>query len=315
MKDRPNYLCDMHTHTTRSDGADTPFELISNASEKGMKVIAITDHDIRPPETVDVDGKKIDVVTYAKQNRLELIRGIEISCETEIEDVHIVCLNCDWNDRFFDELEDAVPRSKIESYKELTKALTENKMPISWEEVLDNGGSPIDEKSVQKKMIFELMARKGYAKDWQTAKLMVKNTPEYQIKRRKPEALKVMQEIKRMDGICILAHPYLIAETVKVHEKTMSREEFVDLLIEEGLDGIEAVYPYDKTSYGGILSKEDIAEEVLKRYKDRLSIISGGSDYHADHKKGIQNSREIGEAGITYEYFSNNQKLAKLVSV
>ena len=52
---RPPYLVDLHTHSTRSDGADTPKQLIDNAAARGMKVLAITDHDIRPPEKIQID--------------------------------------------------------------------------------------------------------------------------------------------------------------------------------------------------------------------------------------------------------------------
>ena len=45
---KPNYTIDLHCHTNRSDGADTPKELVDQAAEAGMKVIAITDHDVRP---------------------------------------------------------------------------------------------------------------------------------------------------------------------------------------------------------------------------------------------------------------------------
>lgn len=309
---KPNYECDLHTHTNRSDGADTPAELIENAAAVGMKVIAMTDHDVRPPEKIQVGGTMVDAVAYARSRGLILLRGTEISCETEVEDVHIVCLGCDWTDAFFDKLEQDVPRSKIEAYRALTEALTQNGMPVRWEEVLENNGHPVDEQSVQKKMIFELLARKGYVKDWQTAKLLVKSTPAFQIKRRKPDALYVIREVKRMGGICILAHPYLIADTVKTGGRTMSRDQFIDCLIEAGLDGIEVRYTYDKTSYGGSLTKEEIAQEVLQKYGNRLPILSGGSDYHADHKKGVANARQIGEAGINCEEFFRNALLAHL---
>ena len=41
------YECDLHCHTTRSDGSDTPQELILNAEKAGVKVLAVTDHDVR----------------------------------------------------------------------------------------------------------------------------------------------------------------------------------------------------------------------------------------------------------------------------
>ena len=60
--------------------------------------------------------------------------------------------------------------SKVGSYRELVKRLNADGMKMTWEEVLDNGGNPVQEDQVQKKMIFELIARKGYQKDWSAAK-------------------------------------------------------------------------------------------------------------------------------------------------
>ena len=334
---RPSYPVDLHTHSTRSDGADTPQQLIDHAAALGMKIIAITDHDIRPPKDILVetagagndspmekavlekteagDSVLVDAVDYAWSKGLHLLRGIEISCETTAEDCHLVCLGCDWEDPFFDSLERAVVESKIGSYRELVRRLNADGMYMTWEEVLENGGNPVAEEQVQKKMIFELIARKGYQKDWSRAKLMVKNTPSYQILREKPDPVQVIRQVHRCGGIVIMAHPYLVNEPVRLPSGTMDRAAYIDRLIEAGLDGIEACYPYSKTSYGGSMTPDQIESEVRARYSDRIAIISGGSDYHADFRKGAApaKARIIGESGITLEYFRQNVLLQKIL--
>jgi fructose-bisphosphate aldolase class II len=312
---------DLHTHSTRSDGADTPQELIDHAASLGMKIIAITDHDIRPPKEIPVeaadagDRALVDPVDYAWSRGLRLLRGIEISCETTAEDCHLVCLGCDWEDPFFDDLERAVVESKIGSYRELVRCLDADGMHMTWEEVLENGGNPVAEEQVQKKMIFELIARKGYQKDWSSAKLMVKNTPSYQILREKPDPVQVIRQVHRCGGIVIMAHPYLVNEPVRLPSGTMDRAAYIDRLIEAGLDGIEACYPYSKTSYGGSMTPEQIEDEVRERYSGRVAVISGGSDYHADFRRGVApaKARIIGESGITLEYFQQNPLLQKVL--
>lgn len=310
---KADYLCDLHCHTTRSDGADTPKEFIDNAACRGMKIIAITDHDIAPPETVEVEGREMDIVRYAENKNLILLRGIEISCETDIEDVHLLCFGCDWQDPFFGILEQEVAKSRRESYKRLVELLNADGIWISWEEVLDNNHSPIREDRVQKKMIFELMARKGFADDWAAAKLQVREKPAYQVKREKPDPAAVIKEVHRCGGIVILAHPYLICDNPVLEGRQVTRYQYIEHLIESGLDGIEACYTYDKTSYQGEKSKSEIFRDIKEKYKDRVSILSGGSDYHADHKKGVRDARYIGECGITEEYFYSNEKLRKLI--
>ena len=110
-----------------------------------------------------------------------------------------------------------------------------------------------------------------------------------------------------------MAHPYLISEPVSYQGKEISREAFIEILLDAGLDGIEASYTYDKTSYGGNQTAAEIKKEVEEKYRDRGLIISGGSDYHADGKKGVENPREIGECGITKEEFMQYDALVSLL--
>ena len=271
-----NYECDLHGHTNRSDGNDSPVEYIRHAVHRGVKILAITDHDIVPPEMIELGGGKRQAP-------------------------------------YFKELDEFTINSKVNSYRKLIDLLNEQGMEMTWEEVLQNNGYPVQEQFVQKKMIFELMARKGYMESWKEAKLYVKNSKEVSVKREKPDAVSVIKEIHKLGGIIILAHPYLISEPVSYKGKEMSRQEFIEVLIEAGLDGIEASYTYDKTSYGGTMTKDEIKKEVIERYAGRGLIISGGSDYHADGKKGVKNPREIGECGITREDFMKYEKLVRIL--
>ena len=77
-----NYECDLHGHTNRSDGNDTPAEFILHAVERGVRIAAITDHDVIPPDTVTIDGKEEEILSFAKRHGLQLLKGTEISCET-----------------------------------------------------------------------------------------------------------------------------------------------------------------------------------------------------------------------------------------
>ena len=141
----------------------------------------------------------------------------------------------------------------------------------------------------------------------------VKNTPRYNIEREKPDPLEVIRQAHRTGGIAIMAHPYLVNEPVHLPSGTMSRAQYINRLIDGGLDGIEASYTYAKTSYGGTLSRAEIEAQVRERYAGRVRIISGGSDYHADEKKGAKRIRETGECGLTMEEFMVNPLLRALL--
>jgi len=308
-----SFTCDLHGHTNRSDGTDTPAEFLRHAAKRSMKIVGITDHDKILPERIDVDGCPVNAVEYAESLGIKLLRGIEISAETYADDVHLVCYGCDWDSEYFKELDRMVVKSKINSYKKLLEKLSERGMKLSWDEVLEHQGNPIAETEVQKKMIFNLMAEKGYTKDWSEAKLLVKHDPELAIPREKPDAVEVIHEIHRQGGIVIMAHPYLVSETVPWNGERISREKFIEHLIFEGLDGIEARYTYDKTSYSGLMTKEEIYQEIIQQYQQRGLIISGGSDYHGNNGKEGKQIREIGECGLTESEFYRNPVLCSLL--
>ena len=77
--------------------------------------------------------------------------------------------------------------------------------------------------------------------------------------------METIRAVHRTGGLVILAHPYLIEEPVSYGGRELSRAEFIDLLINAGLDGIEARYTYDKTSYGGTLTKEEFYGNLYLR--------------------------------------------------
>lgn len=297
---KPKYLCDLHCHTNLSDGHDSPKEFIDRAKKLNMKVIAITDHDVIPPESIVTDGKTIDIVEYANNLGIKLLRGIEISCDTDIEDVHILAYGCDWNNPKIIKLAESIVDSKIEAYQELVKVLNKAGMNLSWDEILYNKGNEILPENIQKKIIFEYIADKGYTETWAEAKLLIQSNPRYNVPRKKPHPVEIIQLIHEIQGITILAHPFLI------NSKNQTLEDYIDELILAGLDGIEGCYTYSKTSYKGNKSEKELEKEIINRYGDKDLFISGGSDYHGDWRKNVLNPREIGEAGITFEKFNNS---------
>jgi len=80
-------LIDLHSHSVVSDGLLTPAELVAYAASKGVRVLALTDHD-------DVAGLA-EAETAAAQHGLTLIAGVEISVTWRRRTLHIVGLRID----------------------------------------------------------------------------------------------------------------------------------------------------------------------------------------------------------------------------
>lgn len=291
------YPCDMHAHTTNSDGNDTYPELIQAAKEAGLHVLAVVDHDVAPIEMIDGES----TADMALAEGIALLPGCEFSCETHIEDCHIKIIGGDFAHPAITAILDDIAASKSDAYLELLDVLKRRGMPIDLSELLAFG-HPVAVEDLQKKRIFEFMAHKGYTKDWVSAKLLVRNDPELSVKRRKPSAFSVIQAAKASGGVVSLAHPYLMDAEVQCDGKKISRGEWITRMVAEGLQGIEASYTYDKTTTREPMTKQEMEQAIRRDYASCL-FIDGGSDYHADHKKGIERPRELGECGLSRAEF------------
>ena len=73
---------DLHTHSDRSDGTDTPAELVRHAHDVGIDVLGLTDHD-----TTEGWEEAADV---AERLGVTLVRGIEISARYQGDSVHLL---------------------------------------------------------------------------------------------------------------------------------------------------------------------------------------------------------------------------------
>jgi predicted metal-dependent phosphoesterase TrpH len=73
---------DLHTHSNRSDGTESPADLVHRAHAEGIEVLGVTDHD-----TTEGWDEAADVAVRCD---LTLVRGIEVSCTFEGSGVHLL---------------------------------------------------------------------------------------------------------------------------------------------------------------------------------------------------------------------------------
>ena len=73
---------DLHTHSSASDGTDSPRELVAHARELGLRAIALTDHDT-------VDGVK-EALAAGEEYGVEVLPGIEISADYLDTGAHVL---------------------------------------------------------------------------------------------------------------------------------------------------------------------------------------------------------------------------------
>lgn len=258
---------DLHTHTTFSDGTDTPEEIYELVKEAGIELFSITDHDaIKAYENFQAAGG----------NAPQLITGVEFSCRDKDGKYHILGYNFDCSAaRIRNLVEDCHAKRITKLQMRLDYLEKVFGIVFSEEEQtrlfgLDNPGKP---------HIANLMIQLGIVEKKKQAfesYLDRIQCPEEYIS---PED--AIQGIIDSGGIPILAHPaYGDGHQLIVGEEMNQR---LKHLIEYGLKGVEAFY----SGYTTML-----CEEMLSFAERYCLYVTAGSDYHGKNKSVV-----IGDTG------------------
>lgn len=273
---------DLHTHSNHSDGKLSPKELIDLAINKGMPVIAITDHD-------KASANK-EAEEYSKDKPIEYISGIEITITPPegVRELHIVGLFIDSEN---DEILEIPKRHKVYAEKVIKKIiekLRELNYEITFEELLRENkgcqfGRPFIAEFLLKKYPDKFVDRKDVFN-----KLLGKKGKAF-VKAKGTEMGKAIEIIHNAGGIAIIAHPWYLGENM---------EKIIDKFVQLGGDGIEREY-IPKPSI-----PEETGEILDKLIKKHNLIISGGTDFHEIREE----SNEIGDVGLTNEEFKSLKK-------
>jgi len=135
-------MIDLHVHSTRSDGTYSPRELVDYAIEKGLRAMALTDHD-------SIDGLD-EAIHYAEQLRYlqssstgasvpahvpEIIPGIEFSTEYQGRDIHIVGLYIDYKQPAFTQALQNFVNSRELRNEKMCGLLREHGIDITYEKL------------------------------------------------------------------------------------------------------------------------------------------------------------------------------------
>ncbi len=246
---------DFHCHTHFSDGVLSPEQLIDRAENKGVELLAISDHD-------SVSGiEPARAYLQTSQLKLKLVDAIELSAQSDFGEIHIVGLNIDRNDSNLLSVIELQQRKRWERVK-----LFEQKfLKLNIHGVLAELQSSCKQ-VVTRSHVARALVSLGHVKDNNQAfKKYIGKKGRVKV----PTSWVPMQEaisaIHKAGGLAILAHPT---------RYPMSNRR-LSYLIEEfaiaGGDALEVAYPS--------LSPDKKAWLELHRNKYEL-LASGGSDFH-----------------------------------
>jgi predicted metal-dependent phosphoesterase TrpH len=258
---------DLHTHTTASDGSDTPAGLVRKADRLGLAAVAITDHD-----TVDGLGEALAAGAEAAKAggsggraAVEIIPGIELSTDTAACEVHILGLYIDHPHPPLLARVDRIREERIERARIMVRRLQNLGIPLAWEAVWETATT---RGFIGRSQIFRAMKGRGLIPPDRTREAFahyfgkggVAYVPHSYLD---PE--EAIRLIRDAGGVPVLAHPGRLTAGV------LPDDDLIAPLTEEGLLGLEAYYP-----------THDAGETLyFLQLAARLGLIpTGGTDYH-----------------------------------
>lgn len=263
---------DLHTHTTASDGMESPASNVRLAKQAGLEAIAITDHDT-------VAGLK-EAREEAEKLSIELVPGVEISTVEEGIDIHVLGYFIDEHDPKFLERLKGLRNTRDIRNQMLVEKLTALGITLTMDEVVGELDRPLAEgETVGRPHIADALVRRGAAKNMKDAfdRYLGKDGAAY-VNPPRIRPLDAAAWIREAGGAVVLAHPGLYGS-----------DELVERIVAEiKPDGIEVWH-------------SDHGEADAARYyalAERLAVLmTAGSDFHAarqgDVFHGALGSRRI----------------------
>lgn len=256
-------LCDLHTHSTCSDGTLTPTQLVELALEKNLAAVALTDHNT-------VAGLP-EFLEAARGTELEAVPGIEFSVDYGDTELHILGLfvKPEHYGPITERVEDML-RRKEQSNIDLVKNLEQAGIFLSYEDIK----AATTTGQVNRALIAAEMLRKGYVGSIQEAfSKYLKQSHGYYNPPKRPDAFETIRFIRSLGAVAVWAHPFLNLKTEEAIRK------FLPEACEAGLQGMEVFYPkFDE-------NQTALALQLVKEFGLQPS---GGSDFHGENKPDIQ---------------------------
>ena len=268
--------CDLHTHSTFSDGTCTPTARVEEAKAAGLSAVALTDHNNM--------GGLSEFIAAAEAAGITAIPGIELSTDHPLGELHIVGLFVGpEHEGAIKEALTELSRLKTESNMALCAALSAAGYPVSYDAILASTPNG----HVNRVHIAAALCEGGYvgSVDEAFSGILSEKHGFYKPPRR-PDAIKTIRLLHEIGVVSVLAHPLLSLDEAAL--RTVLAE-----AVPAGLCAME-------TQYSTYTERESATAARLAREFSLLE--SGGSDFHGDRKPDIAIGRGRGNLMIPVSF-------------
>lgn len=249
---------DLHTHSTASDGTDTPAELVANAAAAGLDVVALTDHD-----TVGGHAE----AAAALPEGLTLVTGAELSCQVDGVSLHMLAYLFDPAEPELARERELVRDDRVPRAQAMVRLLQELGVPITWEQVARIAGDG----SVGRPHVATALVELGVVDTVSDAftSAWLGNGGRAYAGKHELDPFDAVRLVKAAGGVTVFAHPLAVKRGAVVPEAVIAE------LAEAGLDGIEVDH----------MDHDASTRARLRGLAADLGLLpTGSSDYHGSRK-------------------------------
>ena len=252
-------MIDLHTHTTCSDGTDSPRELVNKAIVQGLEVLGISDHDTT---------SGWEEATQSLRGTLQLALGAEISCLTDHGmSVHMLGLLFDPNHKEMQTVLEETRDGRLPRMRKMIEKMQAEGMDISIEDV--EKAMPVGATMGRPHLADALVAKKIVKSRDEAFIDLLHNNSRFYVSHAAPTPVEAIALIRRAGGVAVIAHPF-----ASHRGQILKVEDFADL-VAAGLNGIEVDHRDQNPDERAML-------RVIAHELDL--VITGSSDYHGTGK-------------------------------
>jgi predicted metal-dependent phosphoesterase TrpH len=252
-------MIDLHTHTTSSDGTDSPRELVNKAIVQGLEVLGISDHDTTSGWQEATDSLR---------GNLKLALGAEISCLTDDGiSVHMLGLLFDPLHQEMQTVLEETRDGRLPRMRKMIQKMQAEGFDISIEDVEKAmpAGATMGRPHLADALVFKKIVK---SRDEAFTDLL-HNESRFYVSHAAPTPIEAIRLIRRAGGVAVIAHPF-----ASRRGQILGVDDFTEL-VTAGLNGIEVDHRDQNPSERAIL-------RVIATELDL--VVTGSSDYHGTGK-------------------------------
>lgn len=278
-------MIDLHTHSSRSDGTDTPSDLLAQAAEAGLTTLAITDHDT----TAGWD----EAAEAAQRHGVALVRGAELSTRHHGGSVHLLAYLFDPTDEPLAEEMRRMREDRVPRLQRIVERMEDDGFAVTWEDVLAQ--VPEGPATLGRPHLADALVANGIATDRnEVFNRWLHNGSRYYEPHYAVETAEAVRLVLEAGGVPVVAHPFATKR-----QRSLGAED-VALLTDAGLVGIEVDHR----------DHDDEGKAFARQLAVRHDLVpTGSSDFHGDGK-----TNRLGEHVTTPESFARIEAAASGVT-